>query len=65
MQMMQKKYSMMHVHWGATFEKTGDKPIEFEVTYILQSTGDEPKIIVSIAHQDEEKAMKEIGLTSS
>jgi hypothetical protein len=38
MQMMQKKYSMVHVHWGAAFEKTGDKPIEFDVTYILQIT---------------------------
>jgi hypothetical protein len=28
MQMMQKKYSMVHVHWGAAFKKTGDKPIE-------------------------------------
>ncbi len=57
-----KEYSMVKVHWGATFEKTGNKLLEFDVTYFIQKTGTEPKIIMFIAHQDEEKAMKEIGL---
>ncbi len=56
------EYSMVKVHWGATFEKTGNKLIEFDVTYFIQKTGSEPKIIMFIAHQDEEKAMKELGL---
>lgn len=56
------EYSMVKVHWGATFEKTGDRLIEFDVTYFIQKTGTEPKIIMFIAHQDEEKAMKELGL---
>jgi hypothetical protein len=55
-------YSMVDVHWGATFEKTGDKMIEFDVTYFLQKTGGEPKIIMFIGHQDEQKAMEELGL---
>jgi hypothetical protein len=57
------EYSMVKVHWGATFEKTGNKLIEFDVTYFIQITGPEPKIIMFIAHQDEEKAMKERGLS--
>ena len=56
------EYSMVKVRWGATFEKTGNKMIEFDITYFIQKTGPEPKIIMFIAHQDEEKAMKELGL---
>ena len=56
------EYSMVKVRWGATFEKTGNKMSEFDVTYFIQKTGPEPKIIMFIAHQDEESAMKELGL---
>ncbi len=55
-------YSLVKVHWGAKFKKTGDKLIEFDVSYLVQKTGPEPKIILFIAHQDEEKAMEELGL---
>jgi len=57
------KYSMVKVHWGVTFKKTENKLIEFDVTYFLQKIGPEPKIIMFIAHQDEERAMKELGLS--
>lgn len=56
------EYSMVKVHWGVTFKKTGDRLIEFDVTYFVQKTGNEPKIIMFIAHQDEQKAMEELGL---
>ena len=58
-------YSMVKVHWGVTFEKTGDRLIEFDVSYLVQKTGVEPKIILFIAHQDEQKAMEELGLLQS
>jgi ketosteroid isomerase-like protein len=58
------EYAMVKVHWGVTFRKTGDRRIEFDVSYLVQKTGDEPKIILFIAHQDEEKAMQELGLIS-
>ena len=57
-----REYSMVKVHWGVTFEKTGNRLIEFDVTYFIQKTGPEPRIIMFIAHEDEEKAMKELGL---
>lgn len=57
-------YSLVKVHWGARFSKTGDKLIEFDVSYLVQKTGPEPRIILFIAHQDEEQAMKELGLLS-
>ena len=56
------EYSMVRVHWGVTFKKSGNRLIEFDVTYFIQKTGPELKIIMFISHQDEEKAMKELGL---
>ncbi len=58
------EYSMVKVHWGVTFKKTRDRLIEFDVTYFVQKIGNEPKIIMFIAHQDEQKAMEELGLIS-
>ena len=56
------KYSMVVVRWGVTFEKTGSRPIEFDVTYIVQETDVDPKIILFISHEDEDAAMKKLGL---
>jgi hypothetical protein len=56
------EYSMAPVHWGVKFKKTGDRWIEFDVTYFVQKVGTEPKIIMFIAHQDEEQAMRDLGL---
>jgi len=64
-QPVSEQYSLVKVHWGVTFEKTGEKLIEFDVSYILQKIGPEPKIILFIAHQDEQKAMRELGLLRS
>ena len=55
-------YSLAKVHWGAKFCKTGAKLIEFDVSYIVDKTGPEPKIIMFVAHQDEQEAMKNLGL---
>jgi hypothetical protein len=56
------EYTMVTVHWGATFKKTGDEVTEFDVSYIVQDIGDDPKIILFITHQDEAEAMKKLGL---
>ena len=55
-------YSMVVVRWGITFDKTGNKLIEFDTSYIIQEIGDEPKIILLISHEDEEEAMKKLSL---
>ena len=55
-------YSMVVVRWGITFDKTGNKVIEFDTSYIIQEIGDEPKIILLISHEDEEEAMKKLSL---
>lgn len=57
------QYSFVTVHWGATFRKTGDKPVEFDVTYVLMRVDPKkPRIIMFVTHQDEEETMKELGL---
>lgn len=56
------QYAMVTVHWGVTFEKTGDEVTEFDVSYIVQQIGNETKVILFITHQDEEEAMKKLGL---
>jgi hypothetical protein len=54
-------HSVVTVHWGVWFRKTGDTPIEFDVSYIVDKTGPEPKIVMFIAHQDEEEAMEKLA----
>ena len=61
-QPISEQFSLVKVHWGVTFEKTGEKLIEFDVSYLVQKIGPEPKIILFISHQDEQKAMQELGL---
>jgi hypothetical protein len=56
------EYSMVKVHWGVTFKKTGARLIEFDVSYFVHKAVPEPKIIMFIAHQDEQQAMQELGL---
>ena len=56
------EYSMVVVRWGVTFEKTGSRQIEFDVSYIIQETENNPKIILFISHDDEEGAIKKLGL---
>lgn len=55
-------YSMVVIRWGVTFEKTGSKPVEFDVTYIVQQNEVDPKIILFISHEDEETEMKKLGI---
>ena len=55
------QYTMVVVHWAVTFENIND-PAEFDISYIIQHTDKDPKIILFITHQDEEEYMKKLGL---
>jgi hypothetical protein len=57
---MCQEYAWVRVHWGMTFKATGNALIKFDVSYIINYTGRKPEIILFIAHQDEEKAMKQL-----
>jgi ketosteroid isomerase-like protein len=56
------EYSMVKTHWGLTFQKTGNKIIESDITFLVQKNGAEPKIIMFIDHQDDEKVFQDLGL---
>jgi hypothetical protein len=56
------EYCLVTVHWAATFEKTGDEWIPFDVSYLVSEIHDEMKIILFISHEDEEEALKRRGL---
>lgn len=51
-------YSMAKVHWGAKFEKTGTRLIEFDVSYLVRKTAIQPEIILFISHEDEQELFK-------
>lgn len=55
-------YTLVKTHYGVKFRKTGDKLIEFDVSYLVCLVEKEPKIILFISHEDEHKTMKELGL---
>jgi len=55
-------YTMVTVHWGATFRKLGNSPIEFDVSYLVHHTGNTAVIILFIAHPHDEEAMKKLSL---
>jgi ketosteroid isomerase-like protein len=56
------EYALVTVHWAVKFEKTGDQLSEFDVSYIVQETNGKMQIILFISHEDEEEAMKKLGL---
>ena len=56
------EYCLVTVHWSVIFEKTGEQPVEFDVSYLVQEIQDEMKIILFISHEDEFETMKKLGL---
>lgn len=56
------KYSMVVIRWGVTFEKTGSTPVEFDISYIVFENDEDARIILFISHEDEETAMKKLGI---
>ena len=56
------KYTMVVIRWGVVFEKTDSKAVEFDISYIFYELDDDPKIILFISHEDEETAMKKLGI---
>lgn len=56
------EYTLVNVHWGARFKKIPDRLIEFDVSYLVQHIGGKYEILLFIAHQDEEAAMKQLGV---
>ena len=54
-------YSLVKVRWGATFRATGDRVVEFDDSYLVQTEG-ASTIIALIAHQDERAVLEKLGV---
>lgn len=50
------------VHWGARFKKTGDKTIEFDISYLLRINEKKFSILLYISHQDEQQLRQDLDL---
>lgn len=55
-------FVMATVTWAATFRKTGDAPIRFDITYLLRTSGERRAIVAYVSHEDQEDAMRAHGL---
>jgi hypothetical protein len=53
---------MAKVNWGALFEKTGNRLITFDVTYLIREHQETFQILTSISHEEEHKLRKELGI---
>lgn len=57
-----REYVKVKAHWGVSFEKLGDKLVEFDISYVIFTGDNTPKIILAITHEDEQEAMKKLGV---
>lgn len=55
-------HMVVTVEWGATFRKTADRLITFRITYLLERSGDEWKIMAYISEKDQEEEMQKLQL---
>lgn len=55
-------YQLVTVEWAATFERTGDEPIRFSISYLLRRADGAFKIAAYVSHEDQKEAMRENGL---
>lgn len=54
-------FVLVTVTWEATFRATGDRPISFDVSYLM-TTADPPRVVAFVSHEDQEEAMRRAGL---
>jgi hypothetical protein len=55
-------HTLAIVKWGARFEKTGDRRVEFQISYLVEDGSDSMKILSYISQADQEAEMKRLGL---
>lgn len=55
-------HALATVRWGTRFAKTGERTIEFEISYLLEKAGDDWKILSYISRRDQNEEMKKEGL---
>lgn len=55
-------YTLVTVRWAATFQKSGDEPIRFSISYLLRESESGYKVAAYVSHDDQEDAMRAHGL---
>jgi len=55
-------HSLATVRWGARFEKTGDRMIEFAISYLLEKSAGGWRILSYISRTDQTAEMAKEGL---
>jgi hypothetical protein len=55
-------HTLASVIWGARFEKTGDRTIEFSISYLLEKSEGDWRILSYISRTDQNAAMAKEGL---
>jgi hypothetical protein len=53
---------LVTVTWGARVEKTADRVIEFEISYLLEKATDDWRILSYISRSDQKAEMTKAGL---
>lgn len=55
-------HTLASVTWGARFEKTGDRTIDFSISYLLEKSNGDWRILSYISRTDQNTVMAEEGL---
>jgi hypothetical protein len=55
-------HTLAIVRWGARFERTGDRLVEFQISYLLEHTTEKMKILSYISQADQQAEMRALGL---
>jgi hypothetical protein len=55
-------HALATVTWGARFEKTGDRIIEFGISYLLERAGEGWRVLSYISRTDQNAEMAKEGL---
>lgn len=55
-------HTLATVTWGARFQKTGERLIEFEISYLLEQAENEWRILSYISRSDQNADMAKEGL---
>ena len=55
-------HTLATVTWGARFQKTGERLVEFAIAYLVERAGDDWKILAYISERDQTEEMQRLGL---
>lgn len=57
------QHVLARIQWAIGFDRLGDTPVMSEVSYVVdKSDAEAPRIVMSIAHEDEEKTLRAAGV---